>query len=144
MSHYHEPILREINRGRKECYKSTQNPVSFSITFRNLTERTVRLYWIDFNGRVIFYGYLKNSKAFGNKGLTIQTYVTHPWIAIDHAAGEFLHVNLQRVFRPISRQDFLEERRKADRIKVFLRYISIVVMCSLVYFIKCKNSWKFP
>ena len=97
--------------------KSTESKTTYKVVFRNLAESDASVYWIDFRGKPVFYALIKNSKA-SSVGLEIDTFVTHPWIAIDRKQKQLLAINFNRVFRPITRSDLVIERNKGDRFRV--------------------------
>ncbi|XP_065072387.1 uncharacterized protein LOC135696799 [Rhopilema esculentum] len=97
--------------------KSTESKIAYRITFRNMTENDASVYWVNFQGKAVFYGFIKRTMASG-KGLDIDTYITHPWIAVDRKKNELLAINFSRILRPISAQDFLEEERKIERLRI--------------------------
>lgn len=98
-------------------FKSTESKTAYRVCFRNLSENDASIYWIDFKGRPVFYGSIKQSKASVD-GLHIDTFISHPWIAVDRKKKQLLAINFSRVFRPITSQDFLGERIKTDRLRV--------------------------
>ena len=69
------------------------------VTFKNLTNDVARLYWIDFNGKPILYGEL-NPMNRSDSGLSVSTFVTHPWVAVSGNAQ--LLLNGKRYFYPLS------------------------------------------
>ncbi len=113
-------------KGLGNDIRSKESSIQFSVTFRNLHEEPVRLYWIDFKGNLKFFGVLRNTKA-DDKGITLETFVTHPWVAIDHRTGEMMAINFKSIFRPVSRENFMEEIRKAARLRVF-KYIFVYLL----------------
>jgi hypothetical protein len=48
------------------------------IQFANSTFRTLKIYWLDFNGQRKFYRELKHGQDYRQP-----TFMTHPWIAVD-------------------------------------------------------------
>jgi hypothetical protein len=62
-----EPRLRSLVAG-----------VATSIVFTNKGEKTIRLYWLDYDGKRTPYGTLTR-----NQVLSVQTYPTHPWVVTD-------------------------------------------------------------
>jgi Tol biopolymer transport system component len=59
--------------------RSTSGDTPTSITFNNVSGRTVDVYWLDYEGNRVYY----NTLAPG-QGYTQQTYLTHPWVIIAH------------------------------------------------------------
>jgi len=54
--------------------RSTQASTSIKITFQNTTTETVHAYWIDYQGKEVFYFNLGPAESHVQ-----QTYITHPW-----------------------------------------------------------------
>ena len=97
--------------------KSTESRTQFRVCFRNLSENDASIYWIDFNGKPVSYGIIRKGMSSG-RGLDIDTYVSHPWIAVDRRRKQLLAINFERVFRPMTSRDFLMESVKIDRLRV--------------------------
>ncbi|MEM7800210.1 MAG: hypothetical protein AAF633_13535 [Chloroflexota bacterium] len=57
---------------------SIESETQVRIEFCNLTQKTRKLYWIDFDGYPVLYATLKPSDRFGMK-----TFLTHPWLVTD-------------------------------------------------------------
>jgi hypothetical protein len=49
-----------------------------SLTFVNTSKQTVKVYWLDFEGRRVLYQTLKDGETY-----QIRTYLTHPWVITD-------------------------------------------------------------
>ena len=97
--------------------KSTESRTQFRVCFRNISENEASLYWINFKGKPVFYGRIRKGKS-SDIGLDIDTFVTHPWIAVDWKEKQLLAINFTLVFRPLTPEDFLQESAKADRLRV--------------------------
>lgn len=63
----------------------------------NITERTIDVYWIDYQCQLIRYAEIEP-----NGLVNLNTYRTHPWIFCDQRTGLKMHVNHQEVFWPES------------------------------------------
>ena len=61
--------------------KSRHHRMPSRVAFKNLTNDSVLLYWIDYTGRLQLYGEL-NPMNRADDGFAIATYVSHPWVAI--------------------------------------------------------------
>ena len=120
---------QRLKLGLGPSCKSTHSNIPYQVTFRNLTDHEVLLYWINYQGKPKFYGLLRKTKAIG-EGLVIDTFVTHPWIAFDKTKLEVLSINFSNVLRPIARRDFIKEEQKIDRLRVCLSHI--IEMCALI------------
>jgi Tol biopolymer transport system component len=53
-----------------------------NISFVNGTSRTVDIFWLDFNGNRVLYNTLAPDGSYVQG-----TFVTHPWVAVDHITG---------------------------------------------------------
>jgi len=58
--------------------KSTNSLISTSITFINKSERTVNIFWIDYQGKRKFYLRLPSGQIHNQP-----TFLTHPWLITD-------------------------------------------------------------
>jgi VHL beta domain len=62
----------------EQSLRSTQGSVNTSVKFINNSKQEVRIYWLDYNGRRVFY------KAIPTNGQYTQpTFQTHPWVITD-------------------------------------------------------------
>lgn len=57
---------------------SIHSATSLHLDFVNRTAGTISLHWIDFSGRLVHYADIPSGETHPQ-----QTYVTHPWIALD-------------------------------------------------------------
>jgi hypothetical protein len=73
-----EPVLRSLNSDR-----------STFVTFVNQHDESVRVYWLNFDGRRVFYRDIEPGESYRQ-----QTFVTHPWVVTnsdtEHGAGRCL------------------------------------------------------
>ena len=58
--------------------KSINSDVSTEMTFTNKSGKTVKVYWLDFNGERKLYNTLEEKESYLQ-----QTYLTHPWLITD-------------------------------------------------------------
>lgn len=58
--------------------RSHESTTSLHIAYQNDHDRKVSLYWLDFEGRRVHYADLEPGQGYRQ-----QTYVTHPWVAVD-------------------------------------------------------------
>jgi len=101
--------------------RSTDSRTQFRVCFRNISENEASLYWINFKGKPVFYGRIRKGKSSG-VGLDIDTFVSHPWIAVDWKEKQPLAINFTLVFRPITTEDFLQESIKVERLRALQQH----------------------
>jgi hypothetical protein len=65
-------------------FRSTNSRSHCSIFFRNISDRQLRIVWVDFNGRPIQYHLLDPGFAYWQ-----HTYDTHPWVWEDLSGDVF-------------------------------------------------------
>ncbi|MGH9962637.1 MAG: hypothetical protein ACREBC_36905 [Pyrinomonadaceae bacterium] len=70
--------LKQIDCSQESALRSTSFDTKTLITFRNETSRTVKVYWIDYEGDRISYGTLKPRESRSQ-----QTFLTHPFVLTD-------------------------------------------------------------
>lgn len=92
------PICRLFQSNKMDPLENPRSLNSLEkcyIRFVNLTNRTIDVIWIDYTGRYIQYKRL-NPRVY----LDIDTFKTHPWIAIDSNTKDRLHINGEVVYYP--------------------------------------------
>nr|CAD7413233.1 unnamed protein product [Timema poppensis] len=65
------------------------------LRFCNTTERSVKVFWVNYEGKYVLYRVLPPSTHFDT-----DSFVTHPWVFIDAVTQERLVVNQEEVFYP--------------------------------------------
>jgi Trypsin-like peptidase domain/VHL beta domain len=58
--------------------KSLSDTVSTNLVFRNTRRRDISLFWLNYQGRRIFYSTVRNGAQY-----TLPTYISHPWVVVD-------------------------------------------------------------
>ena len=67
-----------INCKEERNLRSLKGTVKTSIVFINKENQTIRVYWLDYDGKRIPYGALERDQVFST-----MTYLTHPWLITD-------------------------------------------------------------
>jgi hypothetical protein len=83
------PVL-ELTCVREPDLRSLSSEESLHLDFQNTTQSRLTLHWLDFNGRRVPYVTLEPGQSHRQ-----QTYVTHPWLAVD-TDGSCLRAYLPR------------------------------------------------
>ncbi|CAG2060063.1 unnamed protein product, partial [Timema podura] len=65
------------------------------IRFCNTTERSVKVFWVNYEGKYVLYRVLPPCTHFDT-----DSFVTHPWVFVDAVTQERLVVNQEEVFYP--------------------------------------------
>ncbi|CAH3167272.1 unnamed protein product [Porites lobata] len=91
-------------------YKSLHSFVESPVRFINRTGREVHVIWINYEGKEVL-----KTTLLTNKKLDLNTFMTHPWIAVDAKTNERMLLNFRKTYLPgepeVRRMDF--ENRKA-------------------------------
>ena len=119
--------------------KSTESRIQFKVCFRNLSEDDASIYWIDFEGKPVSYGFIRKGRS-NSTGLDIDTFVSHPWIAVSRRRKKLLAINFERVFRPMTPRAFLKESIKIDRLRVCFMVIHLVSVCIRLFGNFCRHA----
>lgn len=94
--------------------RSVHGIIESPVRFVNLTGRQVDVIWINYQGEEALQATLKT-----NRRLDLNTFMTHPWIAVDSKTNERMLLNFRETYFPaqpeIRRMDF--ERRKAYAVR---------------------------
>lgn len=75
--------------------QSLRSQTQVAIRLDNLTNRSVDVIWINYTGEYVKYGRLNH-----NNFVDIDTFETHPWIAIDAETKNRLLIDKKFVFMP--------------------------------------------
>lgn len=65
------------------------------LRFTNLTERSINVVWVNFSGQYVSYKILHRGQF-----VDVNTFKTHPWIAIDNNTKDKMHLNKNFVYDP--------------------------------------------
>ncbi|XP_046860234.1 uncharacterized protein LOC124453464 [Xenia sp. Carnegie-2017] len=102
--------------------RSIESLVKSPVQFVNTTERSVELFWFNHSGEKVSYGELsKRGSSMSVK--FIDTFVTHPWIALDCQNKQRLWLNRRFLFRPPQprTRETLNSQLLVKRANVFIR-----------------------
>ena len=55
--------------------KSADSDTATEVTFQNQSDVTIKVYWLDYEGKRQYYADVKPGKSY-----TQDTYMTHPWV----------------------------------------------------------------
>src|SRR5579872_2616361 len=64
--------------GREGAYKSLNDDHAAVVTFLNHTSVTVQTFWLNFQGKRVFYQQLASGAQYDQR-----TWITHPWVVTD-------------------------------------------------------------
>lgn len=81
------------------------------VRFFNKTDRSVELIWINYLGEYKKYRILRKDEY-----VDINTFKTHPWLALDNNTKERLHIDKSFLYHPRTSREILEERRPGVQI----------------------------
>ena len=102
---------------RRPPFRSVHGLIESPVRFINLTGRQVDVIWINYQGEEVLQATLKT-----NNRLDFNTFMTHPWIAVDPKTNERLLLNFEETYFPaqpeIRRMDFQRRKAYAVRAKV--------------------------
>jgi len=99
--------------------KSLNTRIASPVEFINHTGKTVNLKWFDYDGKENPFATLQSDNC-----LEVNTYVTHPWIAVDEQTNETMLLNFRKVYFPdepvIRRVDYESRRFYAVRTQIYI------------------------
>ncbi|KAJ8925368.1 hypothetical protein NQ315_009198 [Exocentrus adspersus] len=75
------------------------------VRFINKTDRMVELIWLNFNGKYVRYQILEKDHF-----VDVNTYKTHPWIALDVKTKDRLHIEKAFIYHPKTSKEYLQEK----------------------------------
>ena len=107
--------------------RSLNSRIGTPVRFVNHTGRSVKMIWLDYTGNEVFYAKLS---GLGTDSLSnghcfeANTFVTHPWIAVDEETNERMLLNFKMVYFPseptIRRVDFQRRRALVVRSEIII------------------------
>lgn len=111
-------------------FRSVHSIIESPVRFVNLTGRQVDVIWINYRGEEVLQATLMK-----NNRLDLNTFMTHPWIAVDSQTNERMLLNFRETYFPgepeIRRMDF--QRRKAYAVRAIVNIT-----------LPGKNEWFIP
>ncbi|KAL9978984.1 hypothetical protein ACROYT_G016573 [Oculina patagonica] len=78
--------------------KSLHTNIVSPVKFVNHTGRRVNLKWFDYDGQEVPFATLESDNP--DNRLVVNTYVTHPWIAVDEQTNERMLLNFRKTYFP--------------------------------------------
>ena len=81
--------LPDVGCAREDRLRSTDGSTSTKVTFVNHSALTVRTYWLNYQGKRVFYAEVAPGSSYEQ-----QTYVTHPWVITNSRSGDCVAIYL--------------------------------------------------
>ena len=78
-----QSMLKDVGCAQENSLRSLEGATSTNIIFVNQSEITIRTYWLNYEGRRVFYAEVPPGKNYVQ-----QTYVTHPWVITNNRSGD--------------------------------------------------------
>lgn len=97
--------------------KSEHAEIRSFVLFKNVTKRTVDIYWVNYSSKFVHY-----SELAPDAQVPVNTYVTHPWVFIDKKSGERMLVKGKSVYNPDPWYTNIDANGKLNRIEVRIHY----------------------
>ena len=79
-----------------ETPRSIEAKIPSPVLFCNNTGRKISLKWLNYSGEEICYGVLDNERQH----FPVNTYVSHPWIAVADGSQQKMWLNSKEFFQP--------------------------------------------
>ncbi|XP_055637225.1 protein Vhl [Toxorhynchites rutilus septentrionalis] len=97
--------------------RSVHAEIRSFVLFRNFTQRSVDIYWVNYSSKFIHYSALEPTAQ-----VAVNTYVTHPWVFIDKMTGERMMVNHEPVYYPVPWYNNIDASGKLGRTNVQIHF----------------------
>ena len=85
----------EDTQNESDVPRSLHSRIKSPIQFINCTGRRVNMIWMNYRGEQVL-----STTLSVQSNVKVNTYVTHPWIAVDEDTSERLLLNFNDVFYP--------------------------------------------
>lgn len=124
--------------------RSKESNIRAFVKFKNQSEKTVEIHWVNFTGRNIHYQTLQK-----NQTCTVNTFVSHPWIFICPQTGERLCVNGDEVYiakpwfsfiRSDSENGVSSVERQEAKINIKLKKLSAICSWKIIFMLNEKDN----
>ena len=76
--------------------RSIHSRIATPVRFINCSESHVKVLWLNYQGKKVLYSTLEPS----NGCYDVNTYVTHPWIAVDEDTNNLMLLNSKQIYFP--------------------------------------------
>lgn len=87
--------MNGINKRIKLDIRSFESNIKAYVTFENVTNRNIAIYWVDYNSLLVHYRTLSPSEK-----MFLTTFKTHPWTFFDADSGERMCVKRTEIYWP--------------------------------------------
>ncbi|KAF5280066.1 hypothetical protein FQR65_LT15103 [Abscondita terminalis] len=114
------------NFEREMPVRSLHSRNKICIRMVNFTNRDVDIIWINFIGQYVKYGRLSNQSC-----IDIDTFETHPWIAIDSERKDRLLVDKQFVYTPSSWRENFQNLHPGVPIESIPEHINLRILVKI-------------
>ena len=84
-----EERLPDAGCAAEDSFRSTEGSTATEITFVNHSARAIRTYWLNYQGKRVYYAEIQPGGS-----LKQQTYFSHPWVITGSASGECIAIFL--------------------------------------------------
>jgi hypothetical protein len=81
--------LPDAGCAAEDSFRSSEGSTPTEITFVNRSGRAIRTYWLNYQGKRVYYAEIQPGKS-----LTQQTYFSHPWVITGSASGDCMAIFL--------------------------------------------------
>ena len=78
--------------------RSLHSRIGTPVRFINRSRSRVKVLWLDYQGEQVLYSTLGPS----NGRYDVNTYVTHPWIALEEPTNAVMLLNFRNIFFPVA------------------------------------------
>lgn len=78
---------------------------SVFVRFKNLTNRTVKVVWVNYTGQ-----YIKYREIPPKQYMDVNTFKTHPWMAFDSNTADQMHIDKAFIYMPKTWQEYFAHR----------------------------------
>lgn len=78
--------------------RSLHSLIGTPVRFINRSRSRVKVLWLNYQGEQVLYSTLEPS----NSRYDVNTYVTHPWIAVEEETNAVMLLNFRKIYYPVA------------------------------------------
>ena len=91
-------VNMEENLAPRSSPRSLHSTIGTPVRFINRSRSRVKVLWLDYQGEQVLYSTLEPLSG----PYDVNTYVTHPWIALEETTNAVMLLNFRKIYFPVS------------------------------------------
>lgn len=116
----------EENEENNPSPRSLHSRIGTPVRFINRSRSRVKVLWLNYQGEQVLYSTLEPS----NGRYDVNTYVTHPWIALEEPTNAVMLLNFRKIYFPVAPE---VRRIESENRNVYVRNEVVITPSGKIY-----------